>query len=62
LYTSPDTIRMTKYIRRRWEGQVAQVGKLKNAHVIFAENPQGKYHFGDLSVDGTKILKWILEI
>jgi hypothetical protein len=38
----------------------AQVGEMRNAYTVFAGNPEERYQFGYLIVDGRMILKRIL--
>jgi hypothetical protein len=42
LYSSPNTIRMIKSRRMRWEGHVAQMGETRNADRILVEKPERK--------------------
>jgi hypothetical protein len=42
LYGSPSIIRMIKWRRMRWEGNVACIGKKQNAYRILVEKPEGK--------------------
>jgi hypothetical protein len=55
-YTSPDIIR-----RMRWAGHVTRMGGMRNARKVLVGKPEGINYSEDPGVDGTIILKWILE-
>ena len=42
-------------------GQVAYTGEEKNACRLLIGKPEGKYHLGNLGIDGRVVLKWILK-
>jgi hypothetical protein len=46
LYSSPNTIRMIKSRRMRWEGNVARMGETKNAFRILVGKREGKRPLG----------------
>jgi len=46
--------------RMRWAGNVARMGKKRNAYRIWRVNSKLRDFFGDLGVDCRIILKWIL--
>jgi hypothetical protein len=56
LYASQNVIRVIKSERMRWEGHVARIGEMGNAHNIFVENYEGKNHSEELGVDGNILL------
>jgi hypothetical protein len=71
LYSSPSIIRMIKSRKMRWAGQVARMGKKRNAHRILVRKPDGKRPLGrprrrwvdnikmDLSEIGWDGMDWI---
>jgi hypothetical protein len=46
LYTSQNTIRVTKSTRMRWAGHVATMGEMRNAYNILIGKPEGKRPLG----------------
>jgi hypothetical protein len=46
LYSSPNIIRMTEPIRIGWAGDVARMGKTRNAYRILVANAEGKRPLG----------------
>jgi hypothetical protein len=46
LYSSPYIIRMIKSRRMRWAGQVAHIGKKRNAYRIWVGKPERKTPLG----------------
>jgi hypothetical protein len=40
MYSSPSIIRMTKSRRKRWAGNVAQMGEKRNAYRILVRKPE----------------------
>jgi hypothetical protein len=46
LYSSPNTIRMIKSRRMRWEGHVAGMGETRNAYRILVGKREGKSSLG----------------
>jgi len=46
LYALPNIIRVTKLRRMRWEGHVARMGEMRNAHNILVGKPKGKRPLG----------------
>jgi hypothetical protein len=59
LYGLPDIIRVIKYGKMRWAGNVARIGEMRNVYKILVSKPEGKRPSDDLGVD-RKILEWIL--
>jgi len=60
LYSSPNILRVIKSRRMRWAGHVARMGERRGVYRVFVGKPEGKNHWGDPSVDGRVILRWIL--
>ena len=54
-------VRVFKFRRMRTVGQVAYTGEEKNACRLLIGKPEGKYHLGNLGIDGRVVLKWILK-
>ena len=46
LYSLPNTVRVVKYRRMRWEGHVARMGKGRGMHRILVGKPEGKRPLG----------------
>ena len=44
----------------RWAGHVARMEKRRGAYSILVVKPRGRDDVGDLGVNGSIILKWIL--
>jgi len=42
-----------------WAGHVAPMGEERGVYRVFLGKPEGRNHWGDLSVDGWIILGWI---
>jgi len=62
VYASPDIIIVMMLRRMRWEEHAVSMGEMRNAYKILNWKPEGKRnHSVNLSVDGLKILEWILE-
>jgi hypothetical protein len=45
----------------RWTGNVARLGKMRNAYSILVAKPGRKRPLGRLGIPGRIILEWILE-
>jgi hypothetical protein len=61
LYSSPNIIRIIKSRRIRWIRNVAHIGRNKCIPTTFlSENPKGRDHYGNLSVNGRITLRWIV--
>ena len=56
LYYSPNTIRVIKSWRMRWEGHVAHTGDRRGAHRVMVGKPEGKNHLEVLGIEGRIIL------
>jgi hypothetical protein len=59
LYCSQDIKWVIESRRMRWVGHVAGVGKRRGAYRDLVGRLEGRDHLGDLSIDGTIILKLI---
>ena len=59
LYCSPNIVRVIKWRRMRWAGHVARMGEERAVYRVLVGKPEGRNHWGDLGVDGWKILGWI---
>jgi len=59
LYSSSNTVRVIKWRRMRWAGQVARIGEERVCIGSWWENRREGDHCGDLGVDGWIILGWI---
>jgi hypothetical protein len=46
LYSSPNTVRVTKSRRMRWAGHVARMGEGRGAYRIFIGRPEGRMPLG----------------
>jgi hypothetical protein len=44
LYDSPNAVKMTKYMRMRWEVHAAGVGEMRNVYKIPVRKPEGNIH------------------
>ena len=55
LYSSPNIVRVIKSRRKRWAGHVARMGE-REVYRVLVGKPEGRNHWGDLSVDGWIIL------
>jgi hypothetical protein len=60
LYSSQNTIRMTKPRRIRWARHLARMGEMTTAYKILVGIPKGKAPIGNLGIDGRIILKSIM--
>ena len=60
LYSSPNIVRVIKWIRMRWAGHVARMEEGRGVHRVLVGKPKGKNHWRDQDVDGRIILRWIL--
>jgi hypothetical protein len=54
-------LRIIKASRMRWQRHASSMKEIKNAHKILVEKSDLKGYLGDLSVDGSLILKCILK-
>jgi hypothetical protein len=61
LYSSPSIIRMIKSRRMRWAGHVARFGRRGMLIGYWWESQKERDDREDHDVDGSTILKWILE-
>jgi hypothetical protein len=59
LNSSPNILRAINSRRIRWEGHASRLGELYTAFLL--ENLEDRYHFGDLRLVFTIILKLILK-
>ena len=59
LYSSPSIVREIKSRGMRWAGHVARMGEERKVYRVLVGKPEGRNHWGDLGVDGWKILGWI---
>jgi hypothetical protein len=61
LHSSPSIVKIMKSRRMRWTGHVAQIGK-SGMHIGYLlESQKERDHWEDQDIDGSTILKWILE-
>jgi hypothetical protein len=58
LYTSPNIITIIKSRRKRWVGNVARMGKMKNPFKILVGNLKGRNHL-DLREVACKIVDYL---
>jgi hypothetical protein len=56
LYFSPNIMWVIKSRRMRCTGYVARMGEERGVYRVLVGKPKGKNHWGDLGVDGWKIL------
>jgi len=56
LYSSPNIVRVIKSRAMRWAGHVARMGEERGVYRFLVEKPEGKNHWGELSIDGWIIL------
>jgi hypothetical protein len=42
LYASPNTVRVIKSRRMRWEGQVVHMGEMRGVYRVLVGKPEGK--------------------
>jgi hypothetical protein len=61
LYSSPSIIRIIKWRRMRWAGDVAQLGRRETHIGYWWESQRERDHWEDQDVGGWIILGWILE-
>jgi hypothetical protein len=61
LYSSPSVIRIIKSRRMRWAGNVARMGKKRNAYRLLVVKTEGKRPLGRRGHMWVIILGWILE-
>ena len=59
LYSSPNIVRVIKWRRMRWAGNVARMGEERGVYRVLVGKPKGKRPLGDLGVDVWIILGWI---
>ena len=59
LYCSPDIVRVIKWRRMRWVGNVARMCEERGCMGSWWGNRREGDHWGDLGVDGWIILGWI---
>jgi hypothetical protein len=59
MYSSPTIVRVIKSIRMRFVGHVARMGRGEACTGFWWGNLREKDHWGDPSVDGRIILRWI---
>jgi len=59
LYCSPNIVRVIKWSRIRWAGNVACMGEERGFIGCWWENRREGDHWGDIGVDGWIILGWI---
>jgi hypothetical protein len=59
LYFLPNTIGAMKWKKMSWEGYVARMEEIRNAHKIVVGKPERKRSLEDLGVGGMIILKCI---
>ena len=59
LYSSPNIVRVIKSRRMRSAGHVARKGEERGCIGSWWGNRRERDHWGDLGVDGWKILEWI---
>jgi len=59
LYSSPNTIWVTKLRRIRWVGHVARMGQRRGAYKVLVGKPKGKRPLVRPSADARIILRWI---
>jgi len=52
LYSSPNIVRVIKWIRMRWAGHVACMGEDRGCIGSWCGNRRERDHLGDLGVDG----------
>jgi hypothetical protein len=57
---SPNILRVIKSRKMRWVGHVARTGDRRNAYRVLVGRPAGRKHLEDLGVDGSIMLKCIL--
>jgi hypothetical protein len=62
LYSSPNTVRVTKSRRMRWAGHVARRGEGRGEVFtgFWLGGPKERDHWEDLGVGGRIILRWTL--
>jgi hypothetical protein len=60
LRSSPNTIRVFKLRTMRWAFHVARIGKNTGTYRVWCKNVNERDHLEDLDVDGTRMLKCIL--
>jgi hypothetical protein len=61
LYTSPNTIWVTKSRKMKWADHVARMEGMRIVLKMLVGKPERKNHWEDQGVDGSIILEWILE-
>ena len=59
LYSSLNIVQVIKSRRMRWAGHVARMGEERGCIRSWWENRRERDNWGDLGVDGWKILGWI---
>jgi hypothetical protein len=59
LYYSSTIVRVMKSRRIRWAGHVTHMGRGELCTGFWWVNPRARDHWGDPSVDGRIILRWI---
>ena len=59
LYSSPAIFRLIKSGRIKWAGHVACMGAWRVFYRFLVWKREEKFHFGDSSVDGNILLRWI---
>jgi hypothetical protein len=61
LFSSPRDLRVNKS-RIIWEGACYPYRENRNMYKVLEWKPNGKYHFEELGLHDSIILKWILDI
>jgi hypothetical protein len=59
LYFSPNIFRVIKSRRMRWAGHVVSMGERRGVYRVLVGKLKEGVNFGDSSVDGRIILRWI---
>jgi hypothetical protein len=61
LYSLPNIVRVIKSRRLRWAGHVARMGEGRVVYRFLVGKPEGRDRWGDRSLDGRIMLRWIFK-